>query len=141
MRHFLERCLVGCLLLIASTASADDRPRAFVGAKIIPIEGDEIANGVLVIEKGKITAVGAADAVQIPANAERVDVAGRTIMPGLICTHSHIGGSGGWRADGSGPIQPGVRIYDSHQRARLGLQAGRGRRIDDAQHHARLRAT
>ena len=32
-------------------------------------------------------------------------------MPGLICTHSHIGGIGG--ADGSGPIQPGVRILDS----------------------------
>ncbi len=32
-------------------------------------------------------------------------------MPGLICTHSHIGGIGG--ADGSGPIQPGIRIYDS----------------------------
>lgn len=111
MRHLVEHCLVACLLLIASTASADDRPRAFVGARIIPIEGDEIASGILVIEKGKITAVGAADAVQIPANAERVDVAGRTIMPGLICSHSHIGGAGG--ADGSGPIQPGVRIYDS----------------------------
>ena len=32
-------------------------------------------------------------------------------MPGLICTHSHIGGIGG--ADSSGPIQPGVRILDS----------------------------
>ena len=32
-------------------------------------------------------------------------------MPGLVCTHSHIGGIGG--ADRSAPIQPDVRIYDS----------------------------
>ena len=38
-----------------------------------------------------------------------MDVTGRTIMPGLICTHSHIGGVGA--ADGSGPIRPGVRVY------------------------------
>ena len=92
---------------------AQERPQAFVGAKIIRIEGDEIASGVLVIEKGKIVAVGAAGEVQIPEGANKVDVAGRVIMPGLVDTHSHIGGSGGWGADGSGPIQPGVRIYDS----------------------------
>ena len=36
-------------------------------------------------------------------------------MPGLICTHSHIGGmrAGIGGADGSGPIQPGVRILDA----------------------------
>jgi imidazolonepropionase-like amidohydrolase len=107
-------CLISLLLIASSPAVAQEKARAFTGARIIPVEGDEIANGVLVIEKGKIIAVGAADAVQIPADADKVDVAGRTIMPGLICTHSHIGGSGGLGgADGSGPIQPGVRIYDS----------------------------
>jgi imidazolonepropionase-like amidohydrolase len=93
---------------------AQDRPQAFVGAKIIPIEGDEIARGVLVVEKGKILAVGPEDKVPIPAGANKVDVTGKVIMPGLVDTHSHIGGSGGLGgADGSGPIQPGVRIYDS----------------------------
>jgi imidazolonepropionase-like amidohydrolase len=55
--------------------------------------------------------VGPADAVKVPEGATQVDVKGRVIMPGLICTHSHIGGVGG--ADSSGPIQPGVRILDS----------------------------
>jgi imidazolonepropionase-like amidohydrolase len=86
-----------------------------VGAKIIPIEGDEIENGTLVIEKGKIVAVGPAAQVAIPAGAQKVDAAGKTIMPGLICTHSHIGGmrAGSGAADSSGPIQPGVRIMDA----------------------------
>lgn len=108
--------LFACCFLLPFTASsfAQERPQAFVGAKIIPIEGEEIERGVLVISKGKIAAVGPEGSVTIPDDAERIDVAGKIIMPGLICTHSHIGGSGTLGgADGSGPIQPGVRIYDS----------------------------
>ena len=101
-------------LIALSVAAAQERPKAFVGARLIPIEGDEIERGTLVIENGKIVAVGPADDVEIPDDAEKIDVAGKVIMPGLICTHSHIGGSGSLGgADGSGPIQPGVRIYDS----------------------------
>jgi imidazolonepropionase-like amidohydrolase len=107
-------CLVWAVTLAAHALMAQERPQAFVGARIIRIEGDEIPSGVLVIEKGKIVAVGAVGEVQIPEGANQVDVAGRVIMPGLVDTHSHIGGSGGLGgADGSGPIQPGVRIYDS----------------------------
>src|SRR4051812_3394911 len=102
------------LVALSTCTLADDKARAFVGAKIIPIEGEEIPSGTLVIKGGKIVAVGPKDTTEIPADAEKVDVAGKTIMPGLICTHSHIGGSGGLGgADGSSPIQPGVRIYDS----------------------------
>jgi imidazolonepropionase-like amidohydrolase len=108
--------LLACFLLaiVAASGFAQERPQAFVGARLIPIEGEEIQRGVLVISQGKIVAVGAESAVTIPVDAERIDVTGKTIMPGLICTHSHIGGSGTLGgADGSGPIQPGVRIYDS----------------------------
>ncbi len=106
--------LAGCLMLIAAAAAAQDRPLAFVGARIIRVDGDEISKGTLVVEKGKITAVGPEADVAIPLGANKIDMAGRVIMPGLVDTHSHIGGSGGiGGADGSGPIQPGVRIYDS----------------------------
>jgi len=112
----MPRLLVTTLLLLAlcatvPTVAAADVPTAFVGAKIIPITGDEISAGTLVIADGKIVAVGPTDAVKIPDGARQVDAKGRVIMPGIICTHSHIGGIGG--ADGSGPIQPGVRILDS----------------------------
>ena len=101
-------------VLLAAAAIADDQPLAFVGARIIPIDGPEIDKGTLVVAKGKIVAVGPEADVEIPAEAKKIDVAGKIIMPGLVDTHSHIGGSGGLGgADGSGPIQPGVRIYDS----------------------------
>jgi imidazolonepropionase-like amidohydrolase len=95
----------------ASLWAQTERPRAFVGAQIITIGGAPIQDGVLVVSGGKITAVGSRSAVTVPAGAEVIDVKGKVIMPGLVDTHSHIGGGSG--ADGSGPIQPETRILDS----------------------------
>ncbi len=92
-------------------ALGQETPQAFVGAEIIPIVGEPMANGVLVVQKGKIAAVGPQGVLQIPADAQRIDCTGKLIMPGIVDTHSHIGG--GWGADSSGPIQPDVRVLDS----------------------------
>lgn len=92
-------------------AGEADAVTAFVGARLIPIDGPEIPVGVLVVEGGEIVAVGTRREVRIPDGAEVIDVSGKVIMPGLVCSHSHVGGIGG--ADGSGPIQPEVRIADS----------------------------
>ncbi|MHC5003316.1 MAG: amidohydrolase family protein, partial [Planctomycetota bacterium] len=97
--------------VLQAPAPAQERPLAVVGAHVIPVAGPEIEDGVLVVHRGKIVAVGAAGAVDVPADAERLDAAGKVVMPGLICTHSHIGGWGG--GDRSGPIQPEARILDS----------------------------
>lgn len=99
------------LLLFGAAARGQDSPLIFDGARIIPVAGDEIPVGVLVVHQGRITAVGPADTTGLPADATLVDVRGKVIMPGLVDTHNHIGGIGG--ADGSAPIQPDVRIYDS----------------------------
>ncbi len=96
---------------ICGTLYAQSQTHAFLNARIIPISGDDIERGTLLVRDGKIVAVGGSDGVDVPAEAVRVDARGKTIMPGLICTHSHLGGIGG--ADGSAPIQPDVRVYDS----------------------------
>ncbi len=84
---------------------------AWVNATLLPVDKPPILGGAIVVQEGKIQAIGASANVAIPSNATIVDAKGKWIMPGLICTHSHIGGAGA--ADGSGPIQPGVRVMDS----------------------------
>lgn len=86
-------------------------PKAFVGATIMPVTDDPIEDGVLVIDDGRIIAVGPQGSVRIPSDAETIDVAGRTIIPGLVDTHSHIGEVSG--GDASDPIQPETRVLDS----------------------------
>lgn len=98
-------------LLLLVSVPAEAQVRAFRGARLLPISGPPVEDGVLVVEGGRIAAVGAAGAVRIPAGAEVVDVRGRTIMPGLVDTHSHIGEVEG--ADRSAPIQGDVRALDA----------------------------
>lgn len=95
----------------AAIARAADTCTAFVGARLIPIGQPEIAAGTLVICGGTIAAVGVVEAIPIPADATRVEAGGLVIMPGLVDTHSHVGGGQG--GDASGPVQPDVRILDS----------------------------
>ncbi|HKU14665.1 MAG TPA: amidohydrolase family protein [Steroidobacteraceae bacterium] len=71
-----------------------DKPRsviALTGARIITMNGSRqvIENGTILVRENRIVGVGAGDAVQIPADAQRLDLAGRTVMPGIIDAHAH----------------------------------------------------
>jgi imidazolonepropionase-like amidohydrolase len=100
----------GIMLLVCAVV-AQERPTAYINARIIPIIGQPIEQGILLIQNGKITAVGDARTVRLAANVQTVDLKGKVIMPGLVDTHSHIGEGSG--ADGSAPMQPDVRLLDS----------------------------
>lgn len=104
----------------AAVLSAQEKPVAFVGAQIIPVVGEPIANGVLLIQHGKITAVGDARTVRLASGVQIVDASGKVIMPGLVDSHSHIGGGQG--ADSSAPIQPETRILDAIDARHPGIQ-------------------
>jgi imidazolonepropionase-like amidohydrolase/Tol biopolymer transport system component len=77
-----------------SFAAATDNPTgsiALTGATIITMHGDEVLqNATILIERNRIKAVGAAGSVTIPADAKKVDVGGKFIMPGMIDVHAHI---------------------------------------------------
>lgn len=110
----MKRTLSHLLLLAAAgwTAplAAQERPQVFRGATIIPVTSAPIADGVLVVQGGKIVAVGGPD-TPVPAGAEVHDATGKTLMPGLVDTHSHVGGGDG--GDRSSALHPSVRVLDT----------------------------
>ncbi len=102
---------------------------AYVGAKIHTAAGEPIENGLLLVEDGKIVAVGRASSTDLPAGTETVDVSGRVIIPGLVDSHSHVGLSGRPRSPGSrdgnessGPVQPEIRAIDAINPAEPGIR-------------------
>ena len=105
----------------ADGATDDDAPPiVFKGARIHTACGPVIERGTLVIHKGKIIAVGPHDAIAIPPGAVVHDLTGKTIIPGLVDTHSHIGifsrPQVAANQDGNemtGPVQPGLRAIDA----------------------------
>jgi len=65
---------------------------ALTGARIVTMAGDDggiIENGVIIVDGNRIVAVGADGDVDVPAGARNVNVAGKTIIPGLIDAHAH----------------------------------------------------
>src|SRR5687768_14072197 len=107
-------------LLAALPLGAQDVPHAFVGARILPIAGAPIERGTLVVHQGRIVAVGPTGSVRVPDGARTVDASGRTIMPGLVDTHSHIGGGDG--GDRTAAMHPAVRILDAIDARAAGIQ-------------------
>lgn len=60
------------------------------GARLITMKGDEvIEDGVVVINGNRIEAIGPRGSVSVPADARVMDMAGKTIIPGLVDAHWH----------------------------------------------------
>lgn len=62
---------------------------AITGARIVTVSGNPIENGTIVIQDGKIAAIGAN--VSVPAGAERIDGKGLQIFPGMIDAATNLG--------------------------------------------------
>jgi imidazolonepropionase-like amidohydrolase len=87
--------LAGALLALGTPAFA--QVTAFTGARVIDGRGAVIERGTVVVRDGRIEAVGPADRVAVPGGATRVDVTGRTLMPGLVNAHGHLSPVDGFR--------------------------------------------
>jgi imidazolonepropionase-like amidohydrolase len=78
----LELALVLTAPFLAAQAAGGGKVIAITNARIIPVVGDEIGKGTIVIKNGVIAAIGAD--VAVPAGAEVVDAAGLRAYPGMI---------------------------------------------------------
>jgi imidazolonepropionase-like amidohydrolase len=93
---------------------------AITGGKLLTITHGVIENGVVLIEGGKITAVGTAASVKVPKGATIVDAKGMTVYPGLIDAETRLGlseiGSDRTTNDTVEPsdeILPQMHVYDA----------------------------
>jgi imidazolonepropionase-like amidohydrolase len=83
--------VIGILISAALSLFAQQKPVVLRGGKLLTVSHGVIERGVLVMENGKITAVGAEGSAAVPKNARVVDVKGMTIYPGLIDSETNLG--------------------------------------------------
>lgn len=75
----------------APKPAADSPVQVFTGARILTAAGTTFDPGTLVVQGGKISAVGPEADIEVPAGAKVFPLDGRTIIPGLVDSHSHLG--------------------------------------------------
>ena len=84
-------CLAICLTLSASLAAQAPTSYVLRPARVWDGVSDRAREGVIVVVTGeRIVAVGAAGDVQVPRDAQAIDLPGTTLLPGLIDAHSHV---------------------------------------------------
>lgn len=98
------------MVVSAATVVASMPPAklALQGARIIPVVGDELEHGTILIEHGKITAI--AEEVDIPYDAMVVDVSGKVLFPGMVDAHSARGLD---VQNENLPVTPFLDVYDA----------------------------
>ncbi|WP_306366301.1 amidohydrolase [Nocardiopsis sp. CC223A] len=64
---------------------------AITSGYVVPVDGDPIDGGTVLITDGRITAVGPDSEVAVPAGATVVDASGKWVLPGFVEAHGHIG--------------------------------------------------
>ncbi len=89
------RTAVVMTLLVAITAcsrfQSSDQVIALEGATLIDGAGGEPKqDALIIIRNGHIEAVASVNQIPVPKNAERIDLVGKTIIPGLIDAHAHV---------------------------------------------------
>ena len=86
------KTLIGCVIVVSVCLSQGNRTIVFEGARLITGDGSApIENSAFVIQNNRFTTVGRKGEVQAPPGATRVDLTGKTVIPGLVDVHSHFG--------------------------------------------------
>ncbi len=106
------------LLLVLACTAAAQTIAVRAGHLIDPAAGTVANNQTILVENGKITAVGSN--VQVPANAQVIDLANEWVMPGMVDAHTHI-------TMNLPPSPPGESLWENFLlRESTGLRTARG---------------
>jgi imidazolonepropionase-like amidohydrolase len=104
-----------CAAALSFTSQAAAQTTALVGARIIDGRGGVIEHGTIVMRDGTIAAVGPVASTPVPQDAERIDVRGATIMPGLVNAHGHLTAAVGMRnAPNGGSRENQIRQLETY---------------------------
>jgi imidazolonepropionase-like amidohydrolase len=98
------------------------------GGRVVPVEGEPVDGGTIVVTDGAITAVGGPE-LAIPAGVPVIDASGSWVLPGFIEAHGHVGiheEAEGWAGDDTNemtdPVTAQVRALDAINPADLGFR-------------------
>ena len=132
-RRLLTSSAFAVALALTATPTAAQQPTslaqpapvtALVGGRIVDLNGKPtIADGVVLIEQGRIKSIGPASSIEVPANAQVIPMNGRWLIPGLMNMHVHLGLNlpGAARIQNETPEAMALRMMENAQKA---LQSG-----------------
>jgi imidazolonepropionase-like amidohydrolase len=89
MKHIFRTSIAALAAVTVSAAAVSAQTIAITGAKVFPVSSAPIENGTVLIRDGKIVAVGSG--ISIPADARRIDAAGKWVTPGLVNSGTQLG--------------------------------------------------
>ena len=90
MRFGMMAAVLTAAAAAAATPAAAETVAIKAARMIDVVSGRVVANPVVVATDGRIVAVGPAGSVTVPAGARTIDLAGLTLLPGLIDMHVHL---------------------------------------------------
>src|SRR5512134_2372850 len=93
MQLILQACALVVAVFAGAAAASSRQTRAVVLDNVRVVDGTGAApldRTRIVIEDGRIARIGPAAAIELPPGADRIDLTGRTVIPGLIDLHFHI---------------------------------------------------
>jgi hypothetical protein len=94
-----------CVVALLALPAGGQEPTAFIGVNVLPMDVDrELPGHTVVVEQGRITALGRDGAFRVPDGARVVDGSGAWLMPGLIDAHTHERALPDWPDDVAGNL-------------------------------------
>lgn len=105
----MKRLLLAFALL-ALALPAVAAPMAVRAGRVFPVSGPPIDDGLVLVEGGRIVAVGPASSLAVPAGAELIHEPEAWLVPGFVDLHTHVAGTD--LNDGTHPINPDLDVLD-----------------------------